>query len=183
MNSLGSNISFCRTIDCATLNFFWIFFFEGLSINMSIYINTNLAFLKNRVQQASQHPSTSYLLSVLQNPVLNSHSIRIKHFILLYLFVLSSLLEPKQDPQLIMLYQSLALLLAFTLTSVSAIPTTQAAKRNFVNDANGNIKLTCTFSFFFWFIIILPLPSPMYIEGEEWPDGGGGERKKKKLLT
>lgn len=41
-----------------------------------------------------------------------------------------------------MLYQGLALL-AVTLTFVSAFPT-QVAKRDFVNDANGNIKLTCT---------------------------------------
>ena len=44
-----------------------------------------------------------------------------------------------------MLYQSLALL-AVTLASVSAFPT-QIAKRDFVHDANGNIKLTCKLDF------------------------------------
>lgn len=41
-----------------------------------------------------------------------------------------------------MLYQSLALF-AVTLTSVSAFPT-RLAKQDFVNDPNGNIRLTCT---------------------------------------
>lgn len=37
-------------------------------------------------------------------------------------------------------------LLAVLLTFVSAIPT-QIAKRDFVNDAKGNIKLTCTLDY------------------------------------
>lgn len=40
-----------------------------------------------------------------------------------------------------MLYQSFALL-AVTLASVSALPT-EIARRDFVQDAKGNLRLTC----------------------------------------
>lgn len=120
-------------------------------------------------------PHTFFSRTVFAKPRLNSYNIQAFFINSLSPFFHSLLLTrtKKQEPiPQIMLYQSLALL-AVTLTFASAIPT-QAAKRDFVNDANGNIKLTCTYFTFFSFITVTS-----NVEGERrW-----GVKKKRRRLT
>lgn len=101
------------------------------------YINTTL-LSGNCVQQAC----TSYLLCS-PDPVST-----LKYHTLIPFSFSFPLFKLERNNIPIMLYQKSFALLAATITFVAAFPT-QVAKRDFTNDVNGNIKLTCKLDSFF----------------------------------